>query len=335
MSLAEWFLAVLWTGLTAYVLFAGADFGGGFWDLVAGDARRGRPQRKLIEHTIGPVWEANHVWLIFVMVMLWTGFPGVFASVASTMYIPLTLAALGVIGRGAAFAFRKVTDDVRRQRLYGGVFAASSVLTPFFLGTVAGGIASGRVPDGIAAGDTLTSWLNPTSLATGALAIGVSAYLAACYLSLDAKRSAPDLADAFRARAIGSGVVVGALALVALLVVHEDAPGFFDAMTSGAGLACVAASIALGLVSLGLLLVRRYLTVRITAAATVTAVLWGWGAAQHPYLLPGTTIDEAAADPAVLGATLIALGVGGLFLLPSLTWLYVLFQRSEGSPTAD
>src|SRR6266511_4406968 len=185
---AQCLLAVMWLGLTLYTLLGGADFGGGCWDLLAGGARRGMPQRKLIEHSIGPVWEANHVWLIFVIVLLWTGFPSVFAAVTSTLYIPLTLAAFGIIARGAAFAFRKASTELWQQRLFGAAFALASVLTPFFLGTVAGGVASGRVPPGLAEGDLLTSWWNPTSVLSGALAVGTCAYLAAAYLCADARR---------------------------------------------------------------------------------------------------------------------------------------------------
>ncbi|MDF2711564.1 MAG: cytochrome d ubiquinol oxidase subunit, partial [Nonomuraea muscovyensis] len=160
MPLAEIMLAVMWIGLTAYVLFGGADFGGGVWDLLAGGAERGARQRALVEHSIGPVWEANHVWLIFVIVLMWTGIPPVFAAVASTLYIPLTLAALGIIARGSAFAFRKVSTELWQRRLFGATFAFSSLVTPYFLGTVAGAIASGRVPPGIARGDLVSSWAN-------------------------------------------------------------------------------------------------------------------------------------------------------------------------------
>jgi cytochrome d ubiquinol oxidase subunit II len=315
-------------------LFGGADFGAGFWDLLAGGTERGMPQRRLIEHTIAPVWEANHVWLIFVIVMLWTGFPEVFASIASTTYIALTLAAFGIIGRGAAFAFRKASSELRHQRLYGAIFAISSSLTPFFLGAVAGGIASGRVPLGIDAGDNLTSWLNPTSIATGALAVGVSAYLAACYLVYDAERRAPELVGAFRTRAIASGVLVGGLAVIALFVVRDDAPAFWDEMTTGWGLAFVVVSAALGIASLALLAVRSYLMVRITAAGTVAAVLWGWGAGQHPDVLPGVRIQAAAADPVVLRVTLVSLAIGAVLLIPSLGWLYATFQREERAEAA-
>src|SRR5262245_1180865 len=219
MTLANVLLAITWIGVTAYALLGGADFGGGFWDLLSGGAVAGARRRALIEHSIGPVWEANHVWLIFVLVVLWTAFPPVFAAVASTLYIPLTLAAIGVIGRGAAFAFRKAVQELPLRRLFGGAFALSSVLTPFFLGTVAGGVASGRVPPGNAKGDVLHSWWNPTSVLGGVLAVGVCAYLAATYLTEDATRGdEPDLADQFRDRALITGVVVGVVALAGIVV---------------------------------------------------------------------------------------------------------------------
>ncbi|MDQ3885445.1 MAG: cytochrome d ubiquinol oxidase subunit II [Actinomycetota bacterium] len=330
MGLPEIMLIVMWLGLTAYVLFGGADFGGGMWDLLAGGTERGRPQRELIEHSIGPVWEANHVWLIFVIVLMWTGFPSVFGAIASTLYIPLTLVALGIIARGSAFAFRKVSTQVSRQRLFGATFALSSLLTPFFLGTAAGAIASGRVPPGIAAGDLVTSWLNPTSLLTGLLTIGITAYLAAVYLTRDAERAgAAKLAEQFRLRALVTGVLLGGLSLAGLLVLRTDAPRLYAALTSGAGLPLVALSVVAGVVSLLLLWWRRYLAVRLTAALAVVALLWGWAAGQFPNLLPGVTIDQAAATPAVLLATLVALAVGGVLLMPSLWWLYATFQRSE------
>jgi cytochrome bd ubiquinol oxidase subunit II len=335
-SLAQWSITVLWIGLTLYALLAGADFGGGFWDLLAGGSHRGRPQRGLIEHSIGPVWEANHVWLIFVIVLLWTAFPPVFAAVMSTLYIPLTLAALGIIARGAAFAFRKASDQLGQQRLFGATFALSSVLTPFFLGTVAGGIASGRVPLGLAAGNLVTSWWNPTSVLGGTIAVGAAAYLAATYLCADATREGQrELAEAFRRRALATGIVLGAVALGGIAVLHADAPYLFDGLTHRA-LPLVIVSAVAGVVSLLLVLRRRYLLVRVTAALAVTAVLWGWALAQYPYLLPppataDATITASAARPAVLSATLIALAVGAVLLIPSLLWLFLLFQRGQRS----
>jgi cytochrome d ubiquinol oxidase subunit II len=330
MTAADALLAVMWVGLTAYVLFGGADFGAGLWDLTAGGAVRGQASRKLIEHSIGPVWEANHVWLIFVIVILWTGFPAVFAAVASTLYIPLTLAALGIIGRGAAFAFRKVSTELWLQRLFGATFAVSSVLTPFFLGAVAGAIASGRVPLGIAAGDIWRSWWNPTSVVTGLLSVAVAAYLAAVFLTRDATRHAPPLAEVFRRRALGAGVAAGGLSAAGLVVLRADAPALFDELTHGRGLVLAAFSAASGVVSLGLLAARRYVAVRVSAALAVAGVLWAWGAAQYPTLLPpGATVAEVRADTAVLDATLLVLAVGAVIVVPSLGWLYVLFQREH------
>jgi cytochrome d ubiquinol oxidase subunit II len=333
MTLADWSVAVLWVGLTLYVLLAGADFGGGFWDLFAGSTSRGREQRELIEHAIGPVWEANHVWLIFVLVTLWSAFPPVFAAVMSTLYIPLTLVALGIIIRGAAFAFRKASDTLAQQRLFGAAFAVSSVLTPFFLGTVAGGIASGRVPVAIAGGDLLTSWLNPTSVLGGVLSVGAAAYLAATYLCADARRAErAELAEAFRRRALVTGLALGLIAAAGIPVLATDAPRLFDGLTHR-GLPVVVLSAVSGAVSLVLLLRRRYLPVRITAALAVGTLLWGWAVGQYPYLLePDVTIAEGAATPAVLSATLTVLGIGALVLVPSLWWLFSLFQRPARLP---
>ena len=329
MTAADALLLLLGAALTAYALFGGADFGGGFWDLFAGRTDPGAPRRSLIEHTIGPIWEANHVWLIYAVVLLWSGFPSVFASIASTAYIPLTAAALGIIGRGAGFAFRKVSVGTPTRRLFGAGFALSSVATPFFLGTVAGGIASSRITEGIAAGDLVRSWWNPTSIVTGLLAVGVSAYLAAVFLTRDAQRHAPELLGWFRARALGAGAVVGALAVVGLVVVRADAPATFDGLTNGPGLALTALSVLAGLASLALLVGGRYRAVRITASLAVAAVIWAWGAAQYPVLLyPDTTVADAAAAPAVIEALLMITGVGSVILGPSLWWLFHLFQRA-------
>src|SRR5437868_6618425 len=249
--LAEIMLVVLWVGLSAYALFGGADFGGGVWDLLAGGAERGRQQRALIEHAIGPVWETNHVWLIFVIVITWTGLPAVFAAIASTLYVPLTLVALGIIARGAAFAFRKVATEPWHHLLFGATFAFSSLVTPFFLGTVAGAIASRRVPPGVAKGDLVSSWTNPTSLISGALAVGVAAYLAAVFLTQDAQRGGDTaLAEQFRRRGLGAGMVVGVLSVIGLLVLYTDARGLFDELTSGKAVPLLLLSVVAGLASL-------------------------------------------------------------------------------------
>ncbi|SHN88662.1 cytochrome bd-I ubiquinol oxidase subunit 2 apoprotein [Geodermatophilus obscurus] len=330
MTLAEVVLGVMFVGLIAYGLFGGADFGAGIWDLLAGGTRRGARQRDLIEHSIAPVWEANHVWLIFVLVVLWTAFPGAFAAVVTTLYIPLTLAAFGMIARGAAFAFRKSISTLGMRRFLGASFALSSLVTPYFLGAVVGGVASGRVPAGIAAGDVITSWMNPTSALGGVLAVLVCAYLAAVFLCADAHReAAEDLADQFRARAIGTAVLTGLIGIAGLFVLRADAPLLFEGLT-GRALPVVVLSVVAGVAAFVLLATRRYVPARLASALAVTAILVGWAVAQYPYLLlPEVTIEEAAGGRATLVAMLVALVGGSLILVPALVYLYVLFQRSQ------
>ncbi|MGH3909712.1 MAG: cytochrome d ubiquinol oxidase subunit II [Pseudonocardiaceae bacterium] len=335
MTAADAVLAIMWVGLTAYALFGGADFGAGFWDLVAGGTERGRSPRRLIEHSLGPVWEANHVWLIFVLVVLWTSFPPAFAAIASTLYIPLTLTALGMIARGSAFAFRHSVDKFALERFFGASFALSSMATPFFLGTIAGAVASGRVPPGIAAGDVITSWLNPTSILGGVIAVGVCAYLAAVYLCADAaEHQDRTLLEYFRSRGVITAVVIGAIALAGIAVLRADAPQLFDGLVSR-GLLVVLASAAAGISSIVLLMRRRPGLARVAAALAVTAVIWGWALAQYPYLLqPGLTVDAAAAGEATLSAMLISLVVGAALLIPSLVFLFTLFHRGQSADPA-
>ena len=260
---------------------------------------------------------------------MWTGFPAVFAAIASTLYIPLTAAALGIIFRGSAFAFRKAESELWLRRIFGAAFALSSVITPFFLGTIAGAIASGRVPLGSASGDVIGSWLNPTSLLGGTLAVEVCAYLAAVYLTADSRRHGEhDLAGAFRVRALAMGVITGVTALAGIAVLHSDAPGLFAGLT-GRGLPLIFATSAFGSASLALLALRRYVAVRMTAALAVVAVLWGWGVGQYPDLLVGTaTVTSAAAPPDTLVVLVISLAAGSAILVPALVLLYSLFQTA-------
>lgn len=326
--------AVLMLGLTAYAVLGGADLGAGFWDLTAGGARRGERLRALVKQSMGPVWEANHVWLIFVLVIFWTAFPVAFAAVMSTLAIPLFAIAVGIIFRGSAFALRGQAATIAEARALGATFALSSVLVPFFLGTVAGGIASGRVPVGNAAGDPVASWLNPTSVLAGLLAVATGAHLAAVFLAGDARRAgAADLARSMRARALGAGAVAGALALGGLAVVRADAPRLFEGLTSNAGVAMVALSAACGLATLALLWVERYGAARAGAAGAVGAIVAGWALAQHPYVLPGQlTLTQAAASGAVLEVLLVTVGIGLALVVPALWLLFSLFLRGRLDP---
>src|SRR4051794_35170782 len=255
MSSADAVADVLVVGVTAYAVFGGADFGAGFWSLVAGRGERATRARDLIDWAIGPVWEANHVWLIFVLVVLWTGFSSAFEAIFSTLFIPLSLAALGIVLRGSGFAFHRLTRRLRGRLLAERLFGLSSLLTPFFMGTVVGAIAAGRVPVGNAAGDPVSSWLNPLSLLIGALFVATSAYLAAVFLVSDARRAGvPDLERYFTARALLTAVVTGALAIAGLVALHADARSLYDALT-GDALPLVIVSLLCG--SAVLVLLRR------------------------------------------------------------------------------
>jgi cytochrome d ubiquinol oxidase subunit II len=279
---------------------------------------------------MGPVWETNHVWLIFVLVVCWTAYPTAFGSIASTLCFALFVAGVGIILRGTAYAMRSGTATAREQRRVEVLLAASSILTPFALGAVIGGIASGRVPEGNAEGDLVTSWLNPTSILIGTLAVVTAAYMAAVFLAADAvRRRQPELADAFRTRALAAGIVAGAVAMIGLPVVRSDAEEIWSGLTSGWGLAAVLASALAGVVTLALVWTRRYEPARYTAAVAVGSIIAGWAIAQSPQFLPGLTVEEAAASHSTLVAILVSVGIGGLFLIPALALLFTLVLRGR------
>jgi len=333
MSLAEAPLLVMLAGLAAYAVLGGADFGAGFWQLAGGRHERARQIREHAHHAMGPVWEANHVWLIFVLVVCWTAYPTAFGSITSTLAVPLFIAGLGIILRGTAYALRSGTATAREQRRVEVALAVSSILTPFALGTIIGGIASGRVPVGNAQGDLVDSWLNPTSILIGVIAVATAAYLAAVYLAADAARIGhSELAQAFRARALATAVVAGAVALGGLAVVRYDARPIWDGLTHGAGLGAVLTSAAAGVVTLGLVWRNRFEPARATAALAVTAIIAGWALAQRPRFLPGLTIDDAAAGRSTLIAVLVCVAIGAVVLVPSLALLFGLVLRGRFDP---
>jgi cytochrome d ubiquinol oxidase subunit II len=321
--------AVLFTGVLAYAVLGGADYGAGFWDLTAGGAQHGQRPRHLVDESLAPVWEANHVWLIFCLVMLWTGFPTAFAAIMTTLYIPLGLAALGIVARGAGFAFRKVMVRTEQQRLTGAAFAISSVLAPYFLGAVVGGIASGRVP-AAGHGDPVTSWVNPTSVLGGVLAVLTCAFVAAVFLTAEARRRGDaELETWFRRRSQITAGVTGAIALAGIAVLHADSPRLFAALSTR-GLPLVVLSGVCGLAAL--VLVRRLAprAVQGLAVLAVAAIIAGWGTAQYPYLLgTHTTIAEAAAPTPTLVALTVVAVLALLVVVPSMALLFVLAQRGR------
>jgi cytochrome d ubiquinol oxidase subunit II len=322
----------MFTGIVAYAIFGGADFGSGIWDLTAGDARRGARMRSLIDHSIGPVWEANHVWLIFVLVYMFTAFPQAFAAICETLFVPLSLVGLGIVFRGSAFAFRKFAPTIAQARLFGALFALSSLLTPFLFGTIAGAIAAGRVPlDG--SGSRWSTWTGAASLVGGTLAVLTSAFLAAVFLTHEASRQHDRvLLLRCRVRALGSGVLTGVVALVGIVPLEHDAPRLFDRLT-GAALPLILVSAAGGLSAIVALLTYRTAVARVCATVAVGAVLAGWGVAQYPWvLLDAATIDDVAAGRATLWALVITFGLAAVTVLPALGYMLLLTQRQEWSP---
>ena len=316
----------MFAGLVFYALFGGADFGSGFFDLTAGGTRGGAEVRRQIDKSIGPVWEANHVWLIYVFVMAWTAFPEAFAAVMGTLIVPLFLALLGIVLRGSSFAFRKYAETLGQARVFGFLFATSSVAAPFFLGTVGGGIASGRVPL-VGRGDVWSSWLNPTSLLCGVVAVGTCAFLAGVFLTADATRGdRAGLAGTLRRRTLLVGVVTGVVVLGSLVPLHEDAPTLWEGL-SGRALPLVVLSAASGLATLVLLARRREALARLTAVTAVGSVVVGWGVAQYPWLLVDQVrISEAAGAPATLQGLLVAVGLAVVLVVPAMAYLYRITQ---------
>lgn len=326
--------AALFVGVLAYALFGGADFGSGFYDLTAGGTARGAELRTLVDHSIGPVWEANHVWLIYVMVTWWTAFPETFAVAMSTLIMPMLLALLGIVLRGACFAFRKYAATLGQARLFGAIFAISSVITPFFLGAAAGGIASGRVP-ATGRGDLWASWLNPTSVFVGIIAVGTCAFLAGTFLCADAKRSGQqNLAEQLRRRTLAVGAVTGIVVFAALIPIERDAPTLSDGLENQAAPLVVMSALA-GITTLRLVAARRFSLARATSLIAVAAVVTGWGVGQYPWLLVDqVTITDAAGATATLQAMLVAIGLAACIVLPALGYLYKLTQSASWSRNA-
>jgi len=329
MSILELVLGgALLVALTFYALLGGADFGAGVWDLLAFGPRR-QAQRALIANAIGPIWEANHVWLILVIVILFNAFPPAFAALSTALYLPLTLMLMGIVLRGAAFIFRSYaapTDDVRRW--WGRIFASASIVTPIMLGVCIGAISTGRirVENGIVTSDFVAPWFALFPLSVGGLALVIFAFLAAVYLTVEADE--PAVRDDFRLRALLAAVAVGVAALGVFLLSVEGAPriraGLIDSPWAWP-LQIVTAVCALG--ALGSLWVRRFYLARAFAAAQVVLILWGWGAAQFPYLIPpDITLQNAAAPAVTLRLLLIFLMAGAVILFPSFYLLFHIFK---------
>src|ERR1700722_1328741 len=305
-------LVFVLAGLALYTVLGGADLGAGFWQLVAAHGPRGRRVREYAHHAMAPVWEANHVWLIFVLVIFWTSYPEAFGSIMSTLAVPLFIALLGIIFRGAAYALREGATTPRESERIDTIFAISSILVPFALGAAVGAIAAGRVPVGNAAGNEWSSWLNATSIVIGALAVATSAHLAAVYLAADAAHDQEsELERSFRQRALGSGAIAGALAIASVFVLNGDDHRLFDSLLSGRALPAVIVSALAGLAALGVVFERRYEMARYAASLAVAAIIAGWALARWPTILPNLTVDQAAAGHDTLVSVVVVVLAGG------------------------
>lgn len=318
--------------LNVYAVTAGADFGGGVWDLLATGERRDR-QRALIAEAIAPIWEANHVWLILVVVLLFTAFPPAFAQLMTVLHIPLSLMLLGIVLRGSAFTFRSY--DSRRdsvQRRWGRIFAIASMATPLLLGTILGAIATGAVGAQDPATATnfaeayVSPWLSPFPIAVGVLALVLFAFLAAVYLTVEASDN--DLRDDFRARALSSAVALVVVAIAVLVLARSEAPLVWRSLMEGSGaMALRMAATVAALAAMFALWRRSYRAARIAAVVEVSLITWGWALGQFPYILPPQmTVQSAAAPASTLELLLIALAVGLAILLPSLRYLFKVFK---------
>lgn len=336
-TLAMIVAGIVMISLNAYVLLAGADFGGGVWDFFARGDRR-RAQRDLISHAIAPIWEANHVWLILVIVLLFTCFPAAFSTIAIMLHIPLTLMLLGIVLRGSAFIFRSYgSEQDASQQQWGRVFAIASIVTPVLLGMCVGAVATGAVGataasrSGAFVRQFISPWLTTFGAGVGLLALALFSFLAAVYLTVEAEGT--ELQEDFRTRALWAAGAVFVIAFGVLALSWTEAPMVRQMLMAGpwalplhivTGIAAVTAIAALW--------TRRFRLARVAAAAQVTFILWGWAAAQYPYVLPPTlTIEAAAAPTRTLVLILWALAAGACVLLPSLYYLFRVFKMQRRS----
>ena len=329
MSRAEIVYAILAAGAGLYAIFGGADFGAGVWQLIGSRDRDPERRRRIearIGHSLGPVWEANHVWLIFILVVMWSAFPDAFAAIMQTLYVPLALAALGIVLRGSGFALGHVFAE-RAGRVARDVFALSSLITPFFMGTVVGAIASGEVVVGRDTGP-FEAWLQPMPLTIGFLFVVFGAYIASVFLLDDCRRAGEeDLAEYFRVRAIAAAVLAGLFAACGLAAIRGEARFVFDGLLSE-GLPFLLASTLLGGLTLAGLIRGWRRALRPLAIGAVAAVIAGWAVAQYPYLLPETLkVEQAAGADATLLAVIVVFVAALLVVIPALALLYWLAQK--------
>lgn len=330
MAIEEVVLTIIGIGITLYAIFGGADFGAGVWEFNTA-LQASEKERNLIERAIGPVWEANHVWLIFVIVSMFSAFPVAFAGLSRALWLPLLLALVGIVFRGAAFAFRShAVAAVRQRALWSALFALASTSTPFCFGAAVGAVAAGKLEiaaDGEFTGDFLFGWVSPLAIFSGFFGVGMCAYLAGVFLTREAATTGDArLTTLWRRRALVVGIVMGILSLAGLAFVASDAPLLWAGFRARAA-PVVAASVGTGFLSLWALIRRHYRTANLGAALTVATVIWGWAVAQYPFVVPPAIRVEAARAPeAVMHFVAWSIAGGMLLVAPALAWLLYLFK---------
>lgn len=331
MSVALIALVVLWWALIVYAVLGGADFGAGVWDLFA-FGRSAERQRDLVNHALGPVWEANHVWLIFLIVGLFNVFPSAFYSLSIVLFIPFTIVLIGIVLRGAAFVFQYYAVQTKGTfaHIWSPVFSAMSLITPFFLGVSAAAVASGNLlpPNGIPQATYIAGWTSPFAIVIGLMAVSLCATIAAVYLTVEARETEHDeeLADAYRLRAIIAGGVTAVLGVLGPLLSFSEAPILCQGLINH-GLLVGIATMIIGLFTAGALFVRRYRLARVLIIAEAAFMLGTWGVAQYPYVIPPhATIANSSNDPAVISLLLVCIAIGLVILIPSLYYLFSVFK---------
>jgi cytochrome d ubiquinol oxidase subunit II len=333
----SYILVILWSALTLYLLFGGADFGVGIWEVNTA-LQATEKERNLLYKAIGPVWEANHVWLIFFLVGTHAAFPRVYAALGQALWVPLLIAIVGIVFRGAAYAFRSNLLGQREQRtLWEAVFAVASTVAPFFLGAAAGAVASGKLDFNDAGeyqGDILTGWISPLSLFTGFFTVGVCAFLSATYLLRESvNQQLEELTKVWRQRALATGIWMGVLSLVGVAFLAVEPESFWTNFRER-GLPLFCLGVASGVAALVAIWFTRPLTATIAAASTVSCVIWGWGVSQYPVLLPpNLTIENCKTSDSVMWAMLWTIGIGMVIVVPSLWWLFAIFKSADANAT--
>lgn len=342
MVLAYVILTILWLALIAYAVLGGADFGAGVWDLLyIGDREVAKRKHEFINHALGPVWEANHVWLIFLIVGLFTAFPVVFSTLSIALFVPFTLALIGIVLRGAAFVFRVygTRSDNVGALVWGNVFSFASTITPFILGAAAAAVASGHIHANATALNTVqadmtgATWFSPFAIMIGLMAVALCSVISAVYLTIEAQQSGDvQLAEAFRRRAIVAGAITAVLGALGLLISQSEAPLLWNGMLAHA-IPAVIVTMLVGLATAAALFTRRYRIARVLVVVETAGLLGSWGLSQLPYLIPpDLTVTNTANSPAVLQFMLIGTIIGLALLLPSLYYLFSVFKLPYPAP---